>query len=261
MSVGTEPVPPVNPEAQSAIDQLGKDQDQLNQDNKQVAVDIVLLKEFLESLDAILKQYGPEVALMMMMSKGFYEIDQVKNDNYVIFADKMNVDTDYQTMGTLAEQYLDEGANCAKTETGISLSDTYSLYLLLKKLQGAGDDPAIDKGTGSLLSSAATSIIETDMLFDPNATDTFNNMLIRAQKEINTSIFSTPSNGLNPYLKTIDNAFDEISTATNSSSQMLQTEASTATNSYKSFLDIFSKNFTNYDTLEGDINRKTSQTG
>lgn len=252
---GTDPVPPVNPDAQNAINQLGEDRDQLNQDEQQVAADIALLQEFLSNLDAILQQYGPEVALMMMMSKGFYEIDQVKNDNYVIFADKINVDTDYQTMGTLAEGYLNEGAS----KDGISLSDTYSLYLLLQQIENGANDGAIDPNTGKLISGAATTI-DTTLFFVQNKGSPTNDELVAAQNYIN-KLWSTTGTSLSPFIDTVDKALDEISTATNSSSQMLQTEASTATNSYKSFLDIFSKNFTNYDTLEGDINRKTSQAG
>lgn len=258
--------PVIDPKAAGAINQLLKDRDQMNDDRQQVIADMALLKEFLSSLDAIVKKDGPGVALMMLMSKGFSMIDEVKNDTFVMFSDKLNIATDYQTMGSLAEGYINKGGQYKKgvPGTGISLNDTFSLYLLLQQLKGAGTDPDLDGDTGKLVAGAATTI--TNILFDPNHSDTFKKMLEKAQSKIN-SAWSGPKGGINddytidPIVKTIDHALDQISTATNSSSQMLQTEASTATNSYKSFLGVETKNFTNWSTLVGDINKKTSQAG
>lgn len=258
----SDPLPPINPDAQDAIDQVGKDEQQLHDYKAAMAADMQALKEFLSSLDAIVKKDGAGVAFMMMMSKGFADIDAVKNDNFLIFSAKLNLTTDYQTLGSMAEGYVNEGATAElgpdkKTVVGgISREDDYSLYRILQKLKEAKDNPDLDAQTGAYISSSADSIFTTLQFKDPMT----NAQIYTSVYWIN-SRWSDYSNQehMSEDVKTVDNAFDQISNATSSSSQMLQTEASVASNSYKSYLGVETKNFSNWSTLVSDINRHTSQ--
>lgn len=251
-----DPLPPIDPKAQNAINQVGKDESELKAYQAQMAADIRVLRSFLSSLGSIVKREGPQVALMMLMSKGFTLIDEVKNDNFVTFSAKLNINTDYQTMGSLSEGYVNEGAS----KDGISRSDTYSLYRLLQKLQGAAKDINLDTNTGGLVGSSADTVMNILFNFKGHIT---NDLIDGTRSFIDAHWNPTMDNKsdakMSQIVKEVDNAFDQISSSTNSSSQTLQIKSSVASNSYKSFMVEETKNFSQWSSLVGDINRHTSQ--
>lgn len=250
--------PPVDKKAQNAINQVGKDERSLKEFQAEMASDIRMLRSFLSSLDAIVHKDGAGVALMMLMSKGFSLIDEVKNDNFLTFSSKLNINTDYQACGTLAEGYFNEGSS----KDGLSNSDVYSMYLLLNEMSGAADDPNIDEQTGSLVGSSADTII--DKIFGLKKGQPITNGIIDGTNAFIHHLFNphlTKTLGMSPFVKQIYNAFDQESNATDSANQMLQTKASVASNSYKSYLGVETKNFTQWSTLVSDINKQSAKGG